>query len=77
VLADNTVEITARNVVRIRLLLREELFPSPGLFRTVINNKEVFRGGLSKDGTGLHESAQSAEDRFLAYSGVYEFDLRK
>jgi pimeloyl-ACP methyl ester carboxylesterase len=75
--AGNVVEITARNVTRIRLLLRSELFTTSGAVRIVINKKEVFRGTLPGDCRLVGESIRSGADPFLAYSDVFEFDLRK
>src|SRR5262249_9526859 len=39
---DNTIELATKNVKRLRLLLRSEIFASPGPIKVVVNGKEVF-----------------------------------
>lgn len=74
---DNTVELTTRNVKRLRLLLRPELFASPGPIRILMNRKEVFRGELKRDCRVLAQTADALADPFLGYSNSMDFTVGK
>jgi len=43
---DNTVDIHSHDVQSIRLHLRRELLPKPGVLRVVWNGKKIFSGPL-------------------------------
>jgi pimeloyl-ACP methyl ester carboxylesterase len=74
---DNTMELTTRNVKRLRLLLRPELFASPGPFRVVINRKAVFQGELKQDCKVFQESSDKFDDPLLGYGEAMDFDVGK
>jgi hypothetical protein len=65
---DNGVRVKTRNVERLRLLLRRELFPGPGPIRVTWNGKAVFTGPLAEDAELLLRSGQASADPYLGWS---------
>ena len=65
---DNGVRLETRNVERLRLLLRRELFREPGPIRVTWNGKAVFTGPLAEDAELLLRSGQASADPYLGWS---------
>lgn len=74
---DNSIRLTARNVARIRLLLRRELLPGGAgtPIRVTVNGKNVFEGPLAEDCGLLQSSWIESADPFLAYSMVIDVPI--
>jgi pimeloyl-ACP methyl ester carboxylesterase len=69
ILADNnTVEIKTRNVRKLRLLLRPELFDTGGAIRVRVNGREQPAHELGKNCALFSQSAESYADPFLAFT---------
>ncbi len=75
--ADNTIELSTKNVMRLRVLLRPEMFSSNGTIKVVLNKAEVYHGDLKQDCAVLQQSAAAAEDSALGYTQALEFDVSK
>lgn len=73
---DNTVQIKTKRVERLRLLLRQELFPRQGPIRIVLNGREVFSGWLNPEEQTYNQSLEAARDPLLAYTSAMEFGLQ-
>jgi hypothetical protein len=58
------------------LLLRPELFSTPGSVRVRINGKEQPPFELKRDCRLFAHSAESAADPFLAYTDAVDFEVR-
>ncbi len=71
----NTVELKTKNVLRLRLLLRPELFPAPGPLRVLLNGREVFSGEPAHACSLLQKSLEAAADPHLAWSAELAFDV--
>lgn len=72
---DNTIRLKARNVVRLRLLLRPDLLPAVAPIRVLINGKEVFAGPLVPDCPTLKKSLEETADPWLAYSNALDLTV--
>jgi predicted esterase len=75
ILPENTIDIKARNVKKLRLLLRPELFSTPGPVRIRINGKEQAPVELKRDCQLFTRSAESNADPFLAYTDEVVIDV--
>jgi hypothetical protein len=64
---DGVVTVRTKGVRRLRLLLRRELLPAPGL-RVVVNGQEAFRGSPVEDCAMLQRSWHETGDPFRAHS---------
>ncbi len=71
----NTIRLKTRNVIRLRLLLRRELFPRSGPVRVLLNGKEVFAGVLPEDCELLQRSWKETADPFRAHSAELTFTV--
>jgi pimeloyl-ACP methyl ester carboxylesterase len=74
---NNVIRINARRVRRLRLLLRPELFATPGPVRVLLNGKEVFSGELPGGCATLDRSLQQTADPLLAWSFELVLELPK
>ncbi len=72
---NNTIRVATRNVTRLRLLLRRELFPRSGPVRVLLNGKEVFAGVLPEDCDLLQRSWKETADPFRAHSAELTFTV--
>ncbi len=72
---DNTIRLNTRRVRRLRLLLRPELFSTPGPVRVLLNGKEVFAGELPQTCSTLERSLEQTADPLLAWSAELAFDV--
>ena len=68
ILPDNTVEIKTKNVRKLRLLLRPELFDTSAAVRVRINGTEQPPRELSKNCALFSQSEEMYADPFLAYT---------
>jgi pimeloyl-ACP methyl ester carboxylesterase len=68
ILPDNTVEIKTKNVRKLRLLLRPELFDSPGAVHLRVNGKEQPAREVKPNCELFAQSAATYADPFLAYT---------
>jgi dienelactone hydrolase len=68
ILAGNLIDIDTRQVKKLRLLLRPELFAEPGPVRIRLNGKEQPPVQLKHDCEMFQQSAQTYADPFLAYT---------
>jgi dienelactone hydrolase len=75
ILPDDTIDIKTRNVKKLRLLLRPELFATPGPVRVRINGKEQPALELKRDCQLFSHSAELFADPFLAYTDAVSFDV--
>jgi len=48
----NTIELSTKNVKKLRLYVRPEMFTSPGAVRIVIDKREAYRGEITWCATG-------------------------
>lgn len=74
---DNSVLLKTKNVKRLRLLLRPEMFVQPGRVRVVLNKKEVFRGELKRHCKALQESSPAEADPLLGLTNLVELEISK
>ena len=74
---NNTIRLNTHRVRKLRLLLRSELFASPGPVRVLLNGKEVFSGELPADCSILERSLQQTADPLLAWSSELIFEVPK
>lgn len=77
ILADNLIAIKTRNVKKLRLLLRPELFHSPGPVRVRLNGKDEPPIKLKRDCQIFLRSAENYADPFLAYTDELVLDVPK
>ena len=75
ILPGNTIDIKARNVKKLRLLLRPELLSTPGPVRVRLNGKEQPPLELKRDCQLFAHSAELFTDPFLAYTDAVSFDV--
>ena len=76
ILPDNTIDIKTRNVKKLRLLLRPELFAISGPIRVRLNGKEQAPFELKRDCQLFSHSAELFADPFLAYTEAIDLDVR-
>ena len=76
ILPDNTIDIKTRNVKKLRLLLRPELFATPRPIRVRLNGKEQAPFELKRDCQLFSHSAELFADPFLAYTEAIDLDVR-
>jgi hypothetical protein len=76
-LADNTVEIKTKNVRKLRLLLRKELFDSSVPVRIRVNGKEQPVRELTNSCALFAQSAKTYADPFLAYTEEVVIEVAK
>jgi pimeloyl-ACP methyl ester carboxylesterase len=77
ILPDNTVEIKTKNVRKLRLLLRKELFNTSAPVRIRINGKEQPPRELTNSCAVFAQSAEAYADPFLAYTDEVVIDVPK
>ena len=77
ILADNTVEIKTKNVRKLRLLLRKELFDSSVPVRVRVNGKEQPARELTNSCALFAQSAETYADPFLAYTEEVVIEVAK
>ncbi len=77
ILADNTVEIKTKNVRKLRLLLRKELFDTSGAIRVRVNGREQAPRGMTNSCAMFVQSAEAYADPFLAYTDEWVIDVAK
>ncbi len=76
ILDGNFVDIDTKNVKKLRLLLRPELFPaSSGPLRIRLNGKELPQHELKRDCQLFQRSARESADPFLAYTDEVVLDV--
>lgn len=75
ILPDNTIDIKTRNVKKLRLLLRPELFSTARTVRVRLNGKEQPPLELKRDCQLFAHSAALFADPFLAYTDAASFDV--
>jgi pimeloyl-ACP methyl ester carboxylesterase len=68
ILEGNLIDIDAKHVKKLRLLLRAELFPASGPIRVRLNGEELPPIELKLDCQLFQRSAQAYADPFLAYT---------
>jgi pimeloyl-ACP methyl ester carboxylesterase len=73
----NTIELTTKNVSRLRLLLRPEMFNSAGPIKVLLNKTEVYHGELAQDCALLQRSSEESQDSSLGYTQALEFDVSR
>jgi hypothetical protein len=76
ILPDNTIDIKARSVRKLRLLLRPELLSTSGSVRVRLNGKEQPRLELKRDCQLFAHSAELLADPFLAYTDAVDLEVR-
>jgi pimeloyl-ACP methyl ester carboxylesterase len=77
VASDDTIDITTRNVRRLRLLLRPELLPWSGPLVVRLNGREVFRSLLAEDCELFARSLVERSDSGIAYSAAIDLDVTR
>jgi pimeloyl-ACP methyl ester carboxylesterase len=77
ILANNVVDIKTRNVKKLRLLLRPELFRSPGPVHVRLNGKDQPAIELKRDCRIFASSAETDADPYLAYTDEIVLDVSK
>jgi pimeloyl-ACP methyl ester carboxylesterase len=77
ILADNTIEIKTKNVRKLRLLHRKELFDTAAPVRIRVNGKEQPPRELTNSCTMFVRSAEAYADPFLAYTDEVIVDVQK
>jgi hypothetical protein len=77
ILEGNLIDIDTRNVKRLRLLLRPELFPTSAPLRIRLNGKEQPAFQLKRDCQIFARSAETYADPFLAYTDEVVLDVSK
>ncbi len=73
----NIVEIKTKNVRKLRLLLRSELFDAPVAVRVRVNGKEQPLRGLTKNCALFAQSAETYADPLLAYTDEVVIAVQK
>jgi polyhydroxybutyrate depolymerase len=68
ILEGNLVDVDAKNVKKLKLLLRPDLFSSTGPVRVRVNGKEQPPVALKRDCTLFQSSAKEYADAFLGYT---------
>jgi len=71
----NVIDIKTRNVQKLRLLLRPELFSSPGPVHVRLNGKDQPSFDLKRDCQLFLHGAKSTADPFLAYTDEIVLEL--
>ncbi len=77
ILPDNTVEIKTKNVRKLRLLLRPELFDSPATVRVRVNGKEQPARELKVNCQLFAQSTETYGDPVLGYTDERVIDVPK
>ena len=77
ILPDNTVEIKTKNVRKLRLLLRQELFGSPAAISVRINGKEQPARQLKANCDLFAQSAETYGDPLLGYTDEIVINVPK
>lgn len=77
ILPDNTVEIKTKNVRKLRLLLRPELFDSPATVRVRVNGKEQPARELKVNCQLFAQSTETYGDPVLGYTDEMVIDVPK
>ena len=77
ILPGNIIEIKARNVKKLRLLLRAELIPDAGPVHIRLNGKNQPAVELKRDCQLFVRSGQTYADPFLAYTDEIGLDVMK
>jgi dienelactone hydrolase len=77
ILDGNIIDIDTRNVKKLRLLLRPELFHSSGPLRIRLNGKEQQAVELKRDCQLFQRSSESNADPYLAYTDEIVLDISK
>src|SRR5271166_596920 len=77
ILPNNLIDIKARNVKKLRLLLRPELFHDAGAVHIRLNGKEQPAFELKHDCRLFLRSAEAYDDPFLAYTDEIVLDVPK
>jgi len=72
---DNTIELTTKNILRVRLLLRPEMFSSTSPIKVVLNKTEIYHRELEQDCALLQQSSAGSQDSSLGYTQALEFDV--
>jgi len=72
---DGTIHLTTKDVSRVRLLLRPELFVRPGPIKVEINNRPMFDGTVKHDCSMLAQSSRRYHDPVLGFTGQLDFDV--
>jgi len=75
ILPDNRIDIKTRNVKKLRLLLRPELFSAAGTVRVRLNGKEQPPLEIKRDCQLFAHSAALFADPFLAYTDATSFEV--
>jgi pimeloyl-ACP methyl ester carboxylesterase len=73
--SDNLIDITTRNVKKVRLLLRPDLFPSAGPIHIRLNGKDRPGFELIRDCQLFLRTAETYSDPFLAYTDEVVLDV--
>lgn len=73
----NVIEVKTRDVKRLKLLLRPELFSSKEPIRVVVNGKERYAGNMEQDCSLFTQTAEIYADPLLAYTDEIVIDLTK
>jgi dienelactone hydrolase len=76
ILPDNTIDIKTRNVKKLRLLLRPEMFSGSRPVRVRLNGKDQPAVELKRDCQLFAHSAEAFADPFLAYTDAVELEVR-
>jgi pimeloyl-ACP methyl ester carboxylesterase len=77
ILPNNLIEIKTRNVKKLRLLLRPELFHDAGPIHIRLNGKDQPAVELKRDCQLFAQSAETYADPFLAYTDEVVLDVPK
>jgi pimeloyl-ACP methyl ester carboxylesterase len=75
ILEGNLIDVDAKNVKKLKLLLRPELFSSTGAVRVRVNGKEQPPVALKRDCTLFQTSAKEYADSFLGYTDEIVIDV--
>jgi dienelactone hydrolase len=74
---ENVISLKCRNVRRLRLHLRAELFPRAGPVRVRLKGRELFAGPLSADCDRLLAAVKGAADPFLIATDRIDVDVKE
>lgn len=74
---DNRIEIKTRNIRKLRLMLRPELFHTPGSILIRLNGKDQPPLELKRDCRLFLHSAETYADPFLAFTDEVDLDVSK
>jgi dienelactone hydrolase len=77
ILDGNIIDIDTHNVKKLRLLLRPELFHTPGPLRIRLNGKEQPPVELKRDCQLFQRSSETYADPFLAYTDEIVLDVSR